>query len=138
MQPGDKTPPVPQWFASQMLALLACYPNAQAGRATVLAYWERLFELQPEAILCGLKKAPEAAENKNFPPSAFLILEHARAWRPPTPRPDLERPALPEPAPEISPELRKDFEAINSAVRNGELDGNKAGAAFLRAIAERL
>lgn len=135
MQGGrDELPPVPPWFATEVLAMLALYPSAQAGKATVAAWWRKLHALPREALLYGFAKAPEACEDKRWPPSAIQVLDHARAWRPPTPRANLDRPALPEPEPELPPELRE----IRSAQKRGEMSPGEASRAFVRWLSEKL
>lgn len=134
MQPEDNIPPVPPWFMHEVLALLACYPSAQAGRATVAAWWKQLHPLDPRAIKYALDRAPQAAEKKEFPPSAFLVLEHAKAWRPPTPLPDYSRPALEEPDPELPSELA----AIRDRQRRGEISSQDATLSALRWVMGKL
>lgn len=134
MQPEDEIPPIPTWFSTEVLALLACYPSAQAGRATVAAWWRQLHRLPPDAVKYGIEKAPQGAERKEFPPSAFLVLDHAKAWRPPTPKPDLSRLALPEPEPELPPELAE----VRERQKRGEISVNEATRRFLHWTVERL
>jgi hypothetical protein len=80
------------------------------------------------------------SESPSFAPAAPLVKAHCSAIAKTvgTPRPDLTRAALPEAAPDISPELRAAFDEINEQVRAGTLDSGKAGAAYMRAIAGRL
>lgn len=132
----SEIPQIPRWFHDEVIGLLELYPQAKPSQATVIAWWRFLYQQPAEALVYGFAKAPAASPT--FPPSAAMVLEHAKVWRPPTPRGDLSRPALPEPATDIAPELRAEFEAIQQRVRSGELEGGKAAAAYMRAITERL
>jgi hypothetical protein len=123
-------------FKRLVVGLFARYPNAQISEATVPAWWAELRDFGRDALIEAFRRAPRG--NPQFCPSCEMVREHAAAWRPPTPRADLTRPALPEPPPQVDGELRAEFDAINAKVRAGELDGGKAGAAYLRAIAGRL
>lgn len=134
MQHAGDMPAVPTWFTSEVLAMIAAYPGQQAGRATVAAYWKQLHRFDPAAIMHALEKAPASAEDKRFPPSAFVVLDHAKAWRPPTQRPNLDLPALPEAEPDLPPELAE----IREAQKAGGLSPSGAARAYLRWVIERL
>lgn len=119
--------------------LFAKYPSAQLSEFTVAAWWDDLAVFSLPVVLAGLRSA--ARVSPQFCPTSPFVAEHCTALAKTTlgqPRPDLSVPALPEPMPEIDPGLREQFESINAQVRAGELEGAKAGAAYLRAILGRL
>jgi hypothetical protein len=132
MQAEADIPPIPSWFASELMALVALYPSATPNRALTLAWWRYLHRQPQAALLDAFARVPQ--KSPQFMPTAEMVRDLASAWRPPTPRPDLERPALSEPDPELPPELA----AIRDKQRRGEITPQEATKAFLRWTADRL
>lgn len=128
----DLPPPVPQWFATSVMALASLYPSAAPSTALTVAWWRYLHEMPRPALEHGFALAPR--QSKQFMPSAEVVRDLAAAWRPPTPRPDLSLPALPEPEVELPPELA----AIRERQRRGEITSQEATRAFFRWTVERL
>lgn len=125
-------------FVKAVSKAFCLYPGAALGDATFPAWFEHLSRYDLAVVVVALDRA--VASSPQFMPSAPTVREHCEAVAKTglKPRGNLDLPALPEAMPEIAPDLRSEFEAINNSVRSGELDDRKAGAAYLRAIAERL
>lgn len=136
MQAGSEIPPIPRWFHDELVALFSLYPNAAVSQVVPVTWWRHLHRYPREALVEAFGKAPQSqpAEKKAWPPSAEQVRDLAAAWRAPTPKADLARPALEEPAPELPPEL----EEIRRKQRIGELTPNEAAKAYLRWTVERL
>lgn len=122
---------IPAWFIDELTALVALYPSATANRATAIAWWRYLSRYPQPALAYAFGEAPH--KSPQFMPSAEIVREIAAAWRPPTPRPSLETPALEEHV-ELPPELA----AIRERQRCGEITAHEATHEFLRWTMERL
>ena len=114
MQHDDELPPVPPWFAQAVGLMFSCYPQATMGELVPLAWWRHLHGLPREAIERALDKAPSVSST--FVPSAPLVREVASSiTKTLGPKPDLTRPQLEEPVPEVSPEWSARFDEIRRA-----------------------
>ena len=86
------------------------------------------------ALVYAFARAP--SQTREFMPSAELVREIAASWRPPTPKPDHTRQALPEvwePLPDDNPVAAK-VEEIRQAVSRGEIKGPEVARAILEAM----
>jgi hypothetical protein len=139
MQPGDRIPKAPEWFAGELFALFALYPNATASKATVPAWWRELHQLPPAAIIEGFKRASD--ESPTFVPTGKVVRAHAQAAAKSgfgAPRGNLSTPALPaheehRELPDDHP-IKAEVDRIEQAVRSGEMRGDEVLHAVARAI----
>jgi hypothetical protein len=119
---------------TEVLSLLALYPNLAPNPALPAAWWRHLHQHPREALATAFRKAP--SQSAPYPPSAELVREIAASWRPPTPKPNYQAAQLPEhwePLPADNPMAAK-VEEIRQAVSRGELRGPEVARAILEAM----
>jgi len=117
-----------------VVELFAGYPQAVMSPAAITAYWRRCSGIMPEAVAVAFNKAP--SQSPTWCPSAQLVREiaiveeKARSG----PRPDLTRPALPEPEPELEP--GNPFYETLQRYKRGEIPGRQLEGEIVRAAAK--